>query len=372
MQITENEFTEQQSQLSPYITEITAAIEIQSNINANFASSFTFRFTSSLTKPQYTLHIKLNPHTPLNSRNYPIYFVFIFNPSYPSMEPIVLCKSHFSYPSLFDNRNFCNSLLKKWTPSLPHHSLIIEMITNIPHFITKLEQDKQHKLFYEDGEYNLNYEYNVNDFILNNSNYLFKITTDDSFKFETTTALYLVLTDCHFIILKPSDDKEKAAPRNRARIYYLGNISDVIGIVKQQFTCEEDGERNKEVKKVKFAFRMKEQTKQKFNYVLTMEQEEYEFAYVLIMQRVRKFNSCFKLVFPNEAFDVMNENCFNNYKEIIKLREKDIQCEEKAFYVVKNLMELYQRMMELYSLKDENEYMVYLNKFQNAVAKFST
>ena len=148
------------------------------------------------------------------------------------------------------------------------------MITNIPHFITKLEHDKQHKLFYEDGEYNLNYEYNVNDFILNNSNYLFKVSTDDSFKFAKTTALYLVLTDCHFIILKP-DDKETTA-KNRARIYYLGNISDVIGITKQQFTCEE-GE-NKDTKKVKFAFRMKEQTKQKFNHVLTMEQEEYEFA----------------------------------------------------------------------------------------------
>ena len=243
------------------------------------------------------------------------------------------------------------------------------MITNIPHFIAKLENDKQHKLFYEDGEYNLNYEYNVNDFILNNSNYLFKISTDDSFKFEKTTALYLVLTDCHFIILKPND-KENTA-RNKAKIYYLGNISDVIGIVKQQIACKEDGE-HKEMKKMKFAFRMKEHTKQKFNLVLTMEQEEYEFAYVLIMQRVRKFNSCFKFVFPNEAFDVMNKNCFNNYKEIISLREKDIQCEEKAFYVVKNLMELYQRMMELYSLKDDNEYTVYLNKFQSIVAKFST
>ena len=104
------------------------------------------------------IYIKLNAKSKLNPREFPINFEFYINPPYPKEQPIVLCKSHFCFPSLFDNRNFSNALINKWS-SFNHIDLLITMIHNIPYLITKYENDIENGLFYYDGEYSYSFLY---------------------------------------------------------------------------------------------------------------------------------------------------------------------------------------------------------------------
>ena len=79
----------------------------------------------------------------------------------------------------------------------------------------------------------------------------------------------------------------------------------------------------------------------------------------------------FELYYPNNNFDSTSSKDIEKLKRIITIREKDLNNKENEFFVSKNLMELYQKMIEIYSMNDDDTYKEYVHKFQGIVQKFS-
>ena len=79
----------------------------------------------------------------------------------------------------------------------------------------------------------------------------------------------------------------------------------------------------------------------------------------------------FELYYPNNNFDSTSSKDIEKLKRIITIREKDLNNKENEFFVSKNLMEVYQKMIEIYSMNDDDTYKEYVHKFQGIVQKFS-
>lgn len=306
------------------------------------------------------IYIKLNAKSKLNPREFPINFEFYINPPYPKEQPIVLCKSHFCFPSLFDNRNFSNALINKWS-SFNHIDLLITMIHNIPYLITKYENDIENGLFYYDGEYSYSFLYNVNDFVLNSNNYIYKVYINNLTQNEEENMAYFIITDIHFIFLRPETPQ-----KNRARILYLGNIVDFDSFIQQQINSTEE-ESNDVLVQIKY----KENIKAKFTYYLKFNKNTFEFISMILNQRKTKFEKIFKLYYPFNNFDSSDISHIDKLKQIINIREQSIKEKHNEFYAVKDLIELYQKMIEIYSMNDDETYKDYVSKFQSIVQQSS-
>lgn len=306
------------------------------------------------------IYIKLNAKSKLNPREFPINFEFYINPPYPKEQPIVLCKSHFCFPSLFDNRNFSNALINKWS-SFNHIDLLITMIHNIPYLITKYENDIENSLFYYDGEYSYSFLYNVNDFVLNSNNYIYKVYINNLTQNEEENMAYFIITDIHFIFLRPETPQ-----KNRARILYLGNIVDFDSFIQQQINSTEE-ESNDVLVQIKY----KENIKAKFTYYLKFNKNTFEFISMILNQRKTKFEKIFKLYYPFNNFDSSDISDIDKLKQIINIREQSIKEKHNEFYAVKDLIELYQKMIEIYSMNDDETYKDYVSKFQSIVQQSS-
>lgn len=306
------------------------------------------------------IYIKLNAKSKLNPREFPINFEFYINPPYPKEQPIVLCKSHFCFPSLFDNRNFSNALINKWS-SFNHIDLLITMIHNIPYLITKYENDIENGLFYYDGEYSYSFLYNVNDFVLNSNNYIYKVYINNLTQNEEENMAYFIITDIHFIFLRPETPQ-----KNRARILYLGNIVDFDSFIQQQINSTEE-ESNDVLVQIKY----KENIKAKFTYNLKFNKNTFEFISMILNQRKTKFEKIFKLYYPFNNFDSSDISHIDKLKQIINIREQSIKEKHNEFYAVKDLIELYQKMIEIYSMNDDETYKDYVSKFQSIVQQSS-
>ena len=306
------------------------------------------------------IYIKLNAKSKLNPREFPINFEFYINPPYPKEQPIVLCKSHFCFPSLFDNRNFSNALINKWS-SFNHIDLLITMIHNIPYLITKYENDIENGLFYYDGEYSYSFLYNVNDFVLNSNNYIYKVYINNLTQNEEENMAYFIITDIHFIFLRPETPQ-----KNRARILYLGNIVDFDSFIQQQINSTEE-ESNDVLVQIKY----KENIKAKFTYYLKFNKNTFEFISMILNQRKTKFEKIFKFYYPFNNFDSSDISDIDKLKQIINIREQSIKEKHNEFYAVKDLIELYQKMIEIYSMNDDETYKDYVSKFQSIVQQSS-
>lgn len=306
------------------------------------------------------IYIKLNAKSKLNPREFPINFEFYINPPYPKEQPIVLCKSHFCFPSLFDNRNFSNALINKWS-SFNHIDLLITMIHNIPYLITKYENDIENGLFYYDGEYSYSFLYNVNDFVLNSNNYIYKVYINNLTQNEEENMAYFIITDIHFIFLRPETPQ-----KNRARILYLGNIVDFDSFTQQQINSTEE-ESNDVLVQIKY----KENIKAKFTYYFKFNKNTFEFISMILNQRKTKFEKIFKFYYPFNNFDSSDISHIDKLKQIINIREQSIKEKHNEFYAVKELIELYQKMIEIYSMNDDETYKDYVSKFQSIVQQSS-
>ena len=306
------------------------------------------------------IYIKLNAKSKLNPREFPINFEFYINPPYPKEQPIVLCKSHFCFPSLFDNRNFSNALINKWS-SFNHIDLLITMIHNIPYLITKYENDIENGLFYNDGEYSYSFLYNVNDFVLNSNNYIYKVYINNLTQNEEENMAYFIITDIHFIFLRPETPQ-----KNKAKILYLGSIVDFDSFIQQQINSTEE-ENNDVLVQIKY----KENIKAKFSYYLNFNKNTFEFVNMILNQRKKKIEKIFKIYYPFNNFDSSDSNDIDKLKQIINIREQSIKEKHNEFYAVKDLMELYQKMIEIYSMNDDETYKDYVSKFQHIVQQSS-
>ena len=305
------------------------------------------------------INVKINKKTTINHRDFPIFFDIILNPPLQLSEPEVLCKSNFCFPSLYNNKNLLKCVCDNYNIRIPVIERINSIINNFSYFINYYEiLIKKFKILFYLGEYNNKRLYNINDFLLNNNNKIFKLKTD-FFSKKNYINIFLIITDYNIILIKPSEKF-----KNKGTIFYIGNLIDVSDIhIIKSFTDEEEGVQN-----ILFKFLINENVNYlKFYTEMCTDKITFKKIANHIQEKVKKYLNKFYIIFPlNIKMNniKLNENLLKVVKIIVNyLKIEYKKYNEKKVIFLKNIIILfYDFLINLTKLNNDKENFLLFSK----------
>ena len=297
------------------------------------------------------INVKIKEKTSINHRNFPIFFDIILNPPLQFSEPEVLCKSNFCFPSLYNNKNLLKCICDKCNVRIPIIKRINSLIINFSNFINYYEiLIKKYKILFYLGEYNNKRLYNINNFLLNNNNKIFKLKTD-FFSKKNYINIFLIITDYNIILIKPSDKF-----KNKGTIFYIGNLIDVSDIhIIKSFENEEG------IQNILFKFLINENVNYlKFYTEMLTDKNTFKKIANHIQEKVKNYLNKFFIIFPlNLKMNYIKLN--GNLLKILKLIANYLKIEykkydEKNVFFLKNILILiYDFLINLAKLNNDKE-----------------
>ena len=276
-------------------------------------------------KNSIQINISLLKQTDLNKIRFPINFEIYLYPEYAKKIPFIICKSNFVYPSIFDNRNLFNCLCKKWDIKKRDDIItnIISIIYNIPNFVETYNNCiTNFQLLYIPGEYSISNQYNVNDFLLNNDNSLFKIKTN---YFPNIPFCYFIITDINYLLLFPSKIDNM---KQWASIFYIGLIFEIenLKIISKNKIQNEENENIIE-NEITFKIINKPYIKNKtFSFTISTKENNYSEINSLINEKNNKIKNNITMIIPNYIKE-------NEYK----IEKDDMESMKELVNVIKSI-----------------------------------
>ena len=276
-------------------------------------------------KNSIQIKITLLKQTDLNKIRFPINFEIYLYPEYAKKIPFIICKSNFVYPSIFDNRNLFNCLCKKWDIKKRDDIItnIISIIYNIPNFVETYNNCiTNFQLLYIPGEYSISNQYNVNDFLLNNDNSLFKIKTN---YFPNIPFCYFIITDINYLLLFPSKLENM---KQWASIFYIGLIFEIenLKIISKNKIQNEENENIIE-NEITFKIINKPYIKNKtFSFTISTKENNYSEINSLINEKNNKIKNNITMIIPNYIKE-------NEYK----IEKDDMESMKELVNVIKSI-----------------------------------
>ena len=165
--------------------------------------------------------------------------------------PYVKALSNFVYPTLFDGRNFFHFLTSNYKYIFESEKLddceeIIDKIINgIYKLLDSLKENLEVKVLIYYGDYSLNHEYLINDFLMNQTiiNFfrIYDLTNGFSSSSNTNTnssksnsnkidnLKYVIITELYFLIFEPNKEN-----KSYGKLIQIYNIKDVNIIIKNK------------------------------------------------------------------------------------------------------------------------------------------
>ena len=164
--------------------------------------------------------------------------------------PYIKAMSNFIYPTLFDGRNFfyfltnnCNYIFNK--EKLEECEKIIDDIMNgINKLIENLKENLEIKVLIYYGDYTLNHEYLINDFLVNKTlinffrihdiNNLFCLNTIKNANInnnKNNNLKYIIITQLYFLVFEPIKSN-----KSHAKLIQIYHINDINIIIKNENT----------------------------------------------------------------------------------------------------------------------------------------
>ena len=121
--------------------------------------------------------------------------------------PYIKCLTNFTFPTLYDNRNLFNNIINNSYNVNVNKVLDIsqKIIYNIPIFLKQIYEDISIRVLVYYGIYNLQNEYNINDFIENNSLKFFRVKIINN---KSSKKNYLIITDIYILLFEPKEKEE--------------------------------------------------------------------------------------------------------------------------------------------------------------------
>ena len=146
---------------------------------------------------------------------------------------MVFCMTEFNpLFDIFDIRNIQKNLISEWKPN----NSTIDLINEIPTFAESIDYQVNQKILPNVREFFIgDYNYDINDFLLNRNNILFKIFTfskdnkeknENRSKMDLSSEKYLIITKTSSIILS----SVKNISKNNCRIIYKGEFNGIESI----------------------------------------------------------------------------------------------------------------------------------------------
>jgi hypothetical protein len=316
-------------------------------------------------------------------------------------DPQVTSLSDCTFPSIMDNRNLLYSIISK---KFDHSSItsvcsdLCLIISNIPKFLKRIFDNFLNKTLVFYGDYYLDNIYDMNKFLINPKlNFykmyqrIIKVDEETGVKTEKLKERYVILTELYFLLFNPVPNR-----KNMAKLIFWGDIRQIkrsvnfkilkntlplpenlylewrnydnISITFDLFFIKSNMKHflencQKKIKKLKERFEIfQEDLCKPRNFILNPNGSED----CLISQ----INSSFSTTHPTAlTYSFLN---VDSLARVIKFKEHLLKkCgNEKNFTISKELLFLYQKIIEVLSSKDESTYEIYLKKLQTLLNEY--
>jgi hypothetical protein len=306
-----------------------------------------------------------------NPMNYNLFFSITLDADYPRSVPIVKSLTHFSFPTLFDNRNLIFSIINhNWVgknSESPYASNLVmnensdysyltspleEIINNIPKFLNRLIENTSNKILVYYGDYKIDTIYDMNDFLTNQDLDFFRV--EQVIRKDKKKERYIVLTDVYFLFFDPAP-----STRNYAKLLFWGDLRQI------QIKTEDQGlflEWKSKDKIIGFSVEFKAGIKEAFKEKCLRKAQKLQEQYKIFQDDIVKPNE-------DDIVSKLNDMNLNDLEKLVLLvkYKEDLLEKSNSVNIVKELMSLYQKIIEIQSAKGEDfkEYLDKLHKMLN-------
>ena len=291
-----------------------------------------------------------------NKREDDISFLIIIKEDYPINAPLVFCLSEFNKNlDIFDARNIQKNLIPNWT----NYTKLTDLIKNISVLIENIDFQITNKLLPDIGEYYLNsLHYDLNDFFLNVNNKFFRTKVIKNYNiYEDFHDMFLIITKSNLIFLKSCYNDKK----NICKIKYIINIVEIIKL--KGYSSP-----NEKLKGLSsFQIILDEKTENKIinDLIICVDEKDLIVNQInaLIMERKEKLLKKFKY------FEKLGKNKISDIETIIEIK-KNIIKNKKNENIFNQIHDLYNKLIEISSNKEGEDFSKYLKDFQNFLTNY--
>ena len=292
-----------------------------------------------------------------NKREIDITFLIIIKEDFPINAPLVFCLTEFNKNlDIFDVRNIQKNLIPNWTT----YTKLSDLIKNLPTLIENIDSQVSHKLLPDIGEYYINsLHYDLNDFFLNVNNKFFraKIIKNNYSDEDDIYDMYLIITKSNLIFLKSCYEDKK----NICKIKYIINIAEIIKLKNYSNSIED----LKGFSCFQIVLEEKTENKKLSDLIICVDENNLIINQIsqLIVERKEKLLKKFKY------FEKMGKNKINDIEKIIEIKKNLIK-NKKDENIFNQIHELYNKLIEISSNKEGEDFSKYVKDFQNFLGSY--
>ena len=310
--------------------------KIKSNLTSQINSNkIHIEFLETENKKYFIIKIFYLKQTEFNFFNTEMIFYIKLNCLFPETYPTIKCMSNFIFPSLFDGRNFFNEII--------FNNNINSLITNeIPNMIKKYVNNLKSKIYSFIGEYIIGYVYDINsDFLMNETNLVYnKVKIENNFN-----DVIIVMTQICLLFFELFDEANFEYYK-LIEFYEIRNFNDIKINHDSKFIIINLNLENNNIITKKIVFD---------NNVILKE------FYENLNKRIKIIKSFFEIYKKGN-----NENDINILINTIEYKEKNLLILNNNTEIV----EYYQKLIELLSENNDERYEFYIKKFQKLLENF--
>ena len=261
----------------------------------------------------FNIYVTFFSDSKYNDKTFDISFLISLNSSYPNKPPLVYCLTVFNPDfDIFDMRNIQEDLIPNWSINNNINDLIIK----IPELIKNVEFQIECDLYPLVGKYIINeYEYDINDFLLNSNNKFYKILipdNEDSEKVKKFQEKYIIITKSNILVFN-------SVNKNYKNMCVIEHVIKLISIERvRRFLYDQENFNNLSCFKFVYNKNSKYHT---FNSTMCADQNTLvsKAIYELINKRKEELFDNFKI------FENSDSNNVKQIEQIISIKEKIIQ-----------------------------------------------
>ena len=375
---TKNEFNKYQSYEKnriKYIEQI-----IRKEIQNDFKNNKNIYIYDKLSKKYNIIEIFiiLLSNSEYNKRDIDITFLLIIKEDYPKSPPLVFCLTAFNkYLDIFDVRNIQENLIINWPSSNSNsYSNLTNLILNLPILIDNIDTQISFKLLPDIGKYYINsFHYDLNDFFMNTNNKFFRVKIAElnykdngekdigEIDGDKFIDMFLIFTKNNLIFLKSCYDDKK----NICKIKYLINLTEIKKLKNYNIKSKDKTDiENLSCFKIVVDEKInKKNFKIINNLIIAVDKNNLILSEIneLISERKEKIYKKFKFFEKNE------KNGINEIEKIIEIKKSLIQ-NKRQENIFNQIHELYNKLIEISSNKEGEEFSKYVKDFQNFVETY--
>lgn len=226
---------------------------------------------------------------------------------------------------------------------------LVDIVSKIPSFLTRVEENINNKILVYYGDYSIDELYDMNEFLCNKEIEFYKLQQSfTSGKKQVFKERYVVLTDIYFLLFDPVPDN-----KNFGKLLFWGDI--------RQLSSSKGSNESSD----RLIVEWKNQDKNVISFELQFSNISVNEFLEFSLRKINKLKSHYN-IFHDELTKPNNEKKGYDYEKLVLLIQfkEELYKKQNSINTVKELMSLYQNIIEVLSEKNDDNYIFYLNKLK--------